>query len=444
MTARPPLPDKSRGSEAGGGGAGGASSPPPLLRPFAGLRPAPQHAAQVLAPPYDVPTAEEARAWARDRPWSFLHVSRAEVDFPPGGEAQAPKVYARAAANLERMVGAGVLARDPVPCYYVYRLAKDGHRQLGLVAAASLAAYQAGRIRRHELTRPDKVEDRARHMTALGANTGPVLLAHRPLAEATAMIEEVAAAPPALAATTADGTEHALWVVSDPPAVDALGRAYEGIDTLYLADGHHRTAAAALLAEERRAVAPGNGEEASHERFPAVAVASDRLRILDYNRVVRDLGGLDAAGLLDALAADFTVAAAPGPVRPGRRRHFAMYLEGRWYRLALREPLQDAPEDDDTPAGRLDVGLLSRHLLEPLLGIGDPRRDPRIDFVGGSRGLGELERRVDSGEMAVAFALHPTSMDDLMAVADAGQLMPPKSTWFDPKLADGLVSMVLD
>jgi len=410
----------------------------PLLRPFPALRPAPGRAAEVAAPPYDVLDSDEARAMAADRPWSFLHVSKPEIDLDPGIDVHAPEVYARAAANFARMIEGGVLVRDAAPAFYVYRLTMGDHVQTGLVGAASIAAYEGDRIRRHELTRPSKEDDRVRQIEAVGAHTGPVMVAHRPDAVIKALLAGQAAGKPACAVDLG-GVRHALWTVTDASVMAALGKAFEAVDALYIADGHHRSNAAARVARGRRATG-GAAADAWHESFLTVVFPADEMRILDYNRVVRDLGGLDAPAFLRRVEERFAVEAVDGEARPRRRREFGLYVAGRWYRLTVR----DAPPAGDDAAAGLDISLLTKRLLAPVLGIGDPRTDSRIDFVGGIRGLGELQRRVDGGDMAAAFAVHPTSMDDLMAVGDAGQIMPPKSTWFEPKLADGLVSLMLD
>jgi len=412
----------------------------PLIRPFAGLRPDPAHAAEVLAPPYDVLSAAEARSLAAGHPWSFLHVSRPEIDFAEGTDPYAPEVYVKGAESLQRLREEGVLRQDPIECLYLYRLSLGEHVQSGVVAAASVSAYEDGRIRRHELTRAAKEDDRARHIDTLGAQTGPVLLTYRHRPALDALVAELAAGVPDVDTMAADGVRHTLWVVRDPSAIDALGTGFETLPRVYIADGHHRSAAACRVARWRRAGSPGAPAGAAYERFLAVLFPDTQMRILDYNRVVTDLGGLDAQGLLDRLLGRFVVRGSSGPVRPAATGELGMYLAGRWYRLLIRP--QWVPRDDAVEA--LDVSLLGRHLLEPILGIADARRDPRVDFVGGVRGLGELERRVDSGEAAVAFALYPTPIEMLMAVADAGGIMPPKSTWFEPKLADGLVSLLID
>jgi len=406
----------------------------PLIRPFAGLRPVPERAHEVVAPPYDVLNSAEARQRAAGRPWSFLHISKAEIDLPEDTDPYAAAVYAKAAENLEKMISAGVLKRDSKPCYYVYRLSMGDHVQTGLVAAASVADYDKNRIRRHEFTRPAKEDDRVRQIEALNAQTGPVLLAYRSDPVVDRLIDAVTVGAPEYDLTADDEIRHTLWVVSDASVIERLSSEFDRMNALYIADGHHRSAAASRVASKLN-----GGPEAMSSYFLSVIFPHKQMQILDYNRVVRDLNGLSAAALLEKIAAAFDVEGQNEPVSPARAGEFGMYLDGRWYRLSIH-----AERVPDDPVARLDVSLLADNLLEPLLGISDPRRDPRIDFVGGIRGLGELEKRVDSGEMAVAFSLFPTSMEDLMAVADANQVMPPKSTWFEPKLADGLVSHVLD
>lgn len=408
----------------------------PLIQPFAGLRPLPDRAAAVAAPPYDVLSSAEARERAAGRPWSFFHISKAEIDLPADTDPYSPAVYSRSAENLRRLVDAGVLVRDPSPRYYAYRLTLGGHVQTGLVAAASVADYDSNRIRKHEFTRPDKEDDRVRQIEALNAQTGPVLLAYPDCPAVDRLLAEATRGTPLADVTAPDGVRHTTWAIAAPAAVAALGGAFDALPRLYIADGHHRSAAASRVAAARRGGTGGG----SAEYFLAVIFPAHEMRILDYNRVVRDLNGLTPDAFLARVGERFAVAPAPGPVHPEAPGVVGMYLGGRWYRLAIDPTLIPAAD----PVARLDVSLLSDHLLGPVLGIADLRRDKRIDFVGGIRGLGELERRVDSGEMAVAFALHATPMGDLMAVADSGQVMPPKSTWFEPKLADGLVSHVLD
>jgi uncharacterized protein (DUF1015 family) len=411
----------------------------PLIRPFLGLRPAPGRAAEVAAPPYDVLNTREAREQVRDRPWSFLHISRPEIDLPEDTDPYGPEVYAKARENLDHMLAEGVLQRDPAPCLYVYRLTMGGHRQTGLVATASVAAYDADRIKKHELTRPVKEDDRVRQIAALNAQTGPVFLVYRGDPAIDGTLEGCTLASPEVDITR-DGVRHELWVLREAATIERLVTLLDALPALYVADGHHRSAAAARVAAERRRTHPSPVEGDSYNYFLAVIFPHDQMQILDYNRLVRDLHGLSEAKLLERVAVSWQVQRSTDPVRPSRPGEASMYLGGIWYRLTLDQAR--IPWDD--PVGRLDVSLLTDNLIEPILGIVDQRRDDRIDFVGGIRGLRELERRVDSGEMKVAFALYPTRMVDLMAVADAGEMMPPKSTWFEPKLADGLVSHVLD
>ncbi|MHB8253906.1 MAG: DUF1015 domain-containing protein [Acidiferrobacter sp.] len=400
-----------------------------LIRPFRGLRPDPARAAMVIAPPYDVLSSEEAKRAVVGRPLSFLHVSKAEVDLPGGTVVSDEAVFRQAAANWQHLVRE-VLKRDAQACYYCYELTLGTHTQRGLVATASVAAYEGGRIRRHELTRPDKERDRARHIEALNAQTGPALLTYRSDPGISALLAQ-AQLGPAETDAMLNGVRHRLWVVSEERMVADLTEAFERLPRVYIADGHHRTAAAKVVAHSR------GGQDGPHHWFLAVLFPDTEMQILNYDRVVTDLHGHTAQGLRDELAKTFRVVAEPAPVRPKGPAEFGMYLDHQWYRL---NPLGSLPSD---PVARLDVSLLQNRILQPVLGITDPRRDQRIDFVGGIRGPEALARRVDK-EGGVAFALYPTGLDALMAVADQGEVMPPKSTWFEPKLADGLVSYGLD
>ncbi|MFA7240503.1 MAG: DUF1015 family protein [Sulfuricellaceae bacterium] len=411
-----------------------------LIRPFSGLRPVSGRAADVAAPPYDVLSTTEARERAAGRPWSFLHISKPEIDLPPETDPHSPQVYAMAAENLKKMLDAGILARDAQPCYYAYRLEMGTHVQTGLVAAASVADYGANRIRKHEFTRHDKEDDRVRQIDALNAQTGPVLLAYPDAPEVDAILAQAAIATPDADVTMNDGIRHTLWKIGDDALQQRLTAAFDAMPALYIADGHHRSAAAARVANARHTVNPTARGTQSYDYFLSVIFPHHRMKIMDYNRMVKDLNGLTVNDFLARVAEKFTLAAANSPVKPSRHGEFGLYLAGLWFHLSIRPDL--IPQQD--PVARLDVSLLQNHLIAPVLGISDPRSDKRIDFVGGIRGLKELEKRVDSGEMALAFALFPTGMEDLMAVADAGEVMPPKSTWFEPKLADGLVSHVLD
>jgi uncharacterized protein (DUF1015 family) len=420
----------------------------PLIAPFTGLRPAPGRAAEMIAPPYDVMDAAEARALVAGRPWSFLHLSRPEVDVPPDQCPDDPVCFTQAATTLARMGAAGLLRRDARPCYYCYRLIRGAQVQTGLVLAASLAAYRKGRIRRHEVTLTAKEEDRVRQIAALNAQTGPALLIHRRLPAIDDTLAAITQGEPAVDILAADGVRHILWPIADQPLIDRLTAGFEAQERLYVADGHHRTAAAERIGAARQAANPEHTGAEAYNRFLAVSFPADALQVLSVNRLVRDLNGRDAADFLRRIAERCTVTASPVPVLPDRPGEFGLYLDETgnhvgnraWYRLTL-DPRRLPTAD---PVARLDVRLLQDHLLAPILGIDDPRRNPRIDFVGGIRGLEGLMQPVDSGAMRLAFSLYPTALSDLFAVADRGETMPPKCTWFETKLADGMVSLVLD
>jgi uncharacterized protein (DUF1015 family) len=405
----------------------------PLIQPFRALRPAPGRAAEILAPPYDVLSSAEARERAQDKPWSFLHISKPEIDLDPGIDPYDSAVYAKAAENLGRMISAGVLMRDAKPCYYVYRLTWRNRTQTGIAVTASVADYDSNRIRKHELTTPVKEDDRVRQIEAVNAQTGPVMIAYPKAPAIDALLARASERAADVDVVTDDGVRHQMWVVADDRSIGALTRAFDALPAVYIADGHHRSAAASRIAQAR-------GGDGAHQSFLAVLFPHHQMTILDYNRVIKDLNGRTAEQLLAELRKNFTVTASDQPVRPAASGEFGMHLAGKWHRLMIKSEL--IPRND--PIGRLPITLLTQHVIVPLFGIADQRKDKRIDFIGGARGLGELERRVASGEMAAAFALYPTQMDDLMAVADAGGIMPPKSTWFEPKLADGMVNHVLD
>ena len=405
----------------------------PLIKPFRALRPAPGRAAEVLAPPYDVLSSSEARERAKGKPWSFLHISKPEIDLDPATDPYDKAVYAKAAENLKRMIDGGVMIRDGKPCYYVYRLTWATARRPAWWPRPRWPITTANRIRKHELTTPrtrkttacarskhqrpdrpgdDRLSGRAGDRCHAGAGCG---------GQAGGRRHRRRRRPPS-----------ALGDRRRRNPVTKLSRAFEALPAIYIADGHHRSAAAARVAKARKA-------DGSHSYFLSVIFPEREMTILDYNRVVKDLNGRSADQLLAELAKSFTVFASDKPVRPASSHDYGMYLAGRWYRLTIRPDL--VPKD---PIGRLPITVLTRNVIEPLLGIKDPRTDKRIDFIGGARGLEGLEKRVKSGDMAVAFALYPTQMTDLMAVADAGGIMPPKSTWFEPKLADGMVNYAPD
>jgi uncharacterized protein (DUF1015 family) len=399
-----------------------------MIRPFTGLRPAPGRAADVAAPPYDVLSTEEARVRVAGKPWSFLHISKPEIDLPAGTDPYSPAVYAKAAESLRRMLSEKVLVRDTEAGYYAYRLIMGEVVQTGIVAAASVADYDANRIRKHEFTQPEKEDDRVCQIEALNAQTGPVLMAYPHAPEVDGLLAQAAAGAPVADVTADTGVRHSLWRIDARATLDRLTAAFDALPALYIADGHHRSAAASRVAAARRAANPKHTGKENYNYFLAVALPHHQMRILPYNRVVTDLNGLSRQEFVSRLGRSFAIHAANGAVMPGKPGEFGLYLFGQWYRLNVH-PAMVSTQD---PVERLDVSVLSDHVLGPILGITDLRRDKRIGFVGGIRGLAELEKRVDSGEMAVAFSLFPTRMEDLMAVADAGEVMPPKSTWFEP------------
>jgi len=410
----------------------------PLIRPFAALRPAPEYADAVIAPPYDVLNSKEARQRAEGRVESFLHISKPEIDLAPDINPFADVVYATGLANFLRMIKTGVLKQDKKPQYYLYGLSTKNLNQIGLVAVANVEDYKSNRIRKHELTRPDKEDDRTRQINTLNAQTGPVLLTYRHDTTLDELIKKLTAQPPVFNVRADDGIRHKLWCVEEATHIALITQTFDNMDCLYIADGHHRSAAAARVADLRRAENPNHTGDEAYNYFLSVIFPDNQMQILDYNRVIRDLNGLSKIEFLDKLSENFEIKSSLYPVKPQKMGEFGMFLAGQWYQLII-----NSEKISDDPIGRLDVSLLADNVIAPILGITDPRHDKRIDFVGGIRGLNELEKRVNSGEMAVAFSLHPTSMDDLMAVADAGKMMPPKSTWFEPKLADGLVSHLL-
>ena len=410
-----------------------------LVRPFAGLRPAKQQAEAVIAPPYDVLNTEEARERVEGKPWSFLHISKPEIDLPPGTDPYDASVYAKGAENLAKMIQEGILIRDPKPCYYIYRLNMKGHIQVGLVAAASVADYDTNRIRKHEFTRPAKEDDRVRQIEALNAQTGPVFLVYPSSQVVDEILLKITEGKPEYDVKADDGVQHTIWLLNDANQIDRLTQAFDAMPNLYVADGHHRSAAASRVAAARKKANSQSSGDENYNYFLSVIFPHHQMKIMDYNRVIKDLHGLSEEDFIKRVEENFDVKKMGSSVKPNETGEFGMYLKNRWYKLRIKSGL--VPAD---PVGKLDVSVLAKYLIEPVLGIANPRTDERIDFVGGIRGLGELEKRVNSGEMKVAFSLYATRMEELMAVADSGEVMPPKSTWFEPKLADGLVSHQLD
>ena len=403
------------------------------LKPFKAYRPKPDLAAQVASVPYDVINTEEASQLAAGNPHSFLHVARPEIDLPADFDIHADEVYATGVKNLHSLIESGTLFQEGTPCLYVYQQTMDGRAQLGLVGLCSAKEYEDGRIKRHEYTRQDKEDDRTRHVTEQKANAEPVFLTYRAVPDIDALVEQVRATTPVYDVVTPDGIGHTVWVISEASQLAALDQLFAAVPALYIADGHHRTAAAIRYAQAcRAACAQPTGQE-PFESFMAVVFPHDQLRIFDYNRVVKDLNGLSPEAFLARLGEQFVVA--PSTDRqPTRAASFGMFLGGAWYALTAKPG--SFPASD--PVRSLDVSILQDNVLAPILGIQDPRTDTRIDFIGGIRGMDELEKRVNNG-FKVAFSMFPTSLDQLMSVADADQIMPPKSTWFEPKLRSGLL-----
>ena len=410
------------------------------VKPFAALRPPRELVTEVAAPPYDVLNSAEARAMAGEK--SLLHITKPEIDFEPMLQDHDPRVYDRAVENFRKWQERGWLVRDPRPCYYVYAQTMDGRTQYGIVLCAHTDDYSSGAIKKHELTRKDKEDDRMVHVRIQNANIEPVFFSYKDNPGLSEIVAAAVSVPPVYSFTDENGFGHEFWVIGDEAQVSRISEIFSSeVDAFYVADGHHRTAAAARVGAEKKAQNPGHTGNEEYNYFMAVCFPESQLRIIDYNRVVRDLAGMNAQTFIGRLGEDFEVERrGREPWRPDRLHSFAMYLEGEWYSLKARP----GRYDDSDPIGVLDVTVLSRLVLDKLLGIKDLRTDKRIDFVGGIRGLGELSRRVDSGEMKVAFALYPVSMAQLIDIADSGMIMPPKTTWFEPKLRSGLAIHTLD
>ncbi|WP_118972712.1 DUF1015 domain-containing protein [Taibaiella koreensis] len=404
--------------------------------PFKGLRPPPSLASQVATLPYDVCSVEEARQF-KDNPYHFYHVTRSEIDLSRTVDVHSPEVYERAAENLNDMIEKGILVQDKEPCYYLYQLVMNGRSQTGLVCGSSIDDYNNGIIKKHEYTRPEKELDRINHIKATHAQTGVVFLAYNNVAAMDRFVADWKQEhAPEYDFTAEDGIRHTLWVISDYSKVSIITDLFaDDVPATYIADGHHRAASAARVAEEFREQGLRISGDESFNYFITCIFPADQLEILDYNRVVKDLNGMNAGTFLAALGKDFTVSEkGKAPYKPQQPHEFGLYINGTWYLLTAREG-----SFNTDPIGVLDVSILQQNVLSKLLNINDPRTDKRVEFVGGIRGLAELEKRVDSGEMAAAFACYPVSIRQLFEVADSGNVMPPKSTWFEPKTRDGLV-----
>lgn len=400
------------------------------LHPFAAVCPKSDLAPQVAAVPYDVVNRDEACELAGDNPYSFLHIGRADIDLPADVDPHDPRIYSKAREALDRFVAQGVLVREDRPALYLYRQIMNGRAQTGVVGCVHIDDYERDVIRKHEKTRQDKEDDRTRHVLTLEAHAEPVFLTYRGRPEIEVLAEAVLATDPVHDFTAPDGVRHTVWRIADPAVWQ---EAFRAVPHAYVADGHHRSASAWRAGKERRAANPGHRGNEEYNWFLAVLFPADQLTIMPYNRVVRDLGGKSPAEVLQALRLVGRVSPTEHP-RPPRPGTFCVYLADAWYRVELDEERIDRRD----PIKSLDVSLLQDQVLGPILDVGDPRTDKRLDFVGGIRGTAELERRVNSGEMAIAFSLYPTTVEQLMAVSDAGEIMPPKSTWFEPKLRSGL------
>ncbi|HEY4111395.1 DUF1015 domain-containing protein [Puia sp.] len=403
--------------------------------PFQALRPDPQFAGQVASKPYDVLSSHEAREEAADNPYSFLHITKSEIDLPLNIDTHSQEVYDKAKENLQSFIEKGILLEENTPCYYIYQLVMNGRSQTGLVCGSSVDDYEKNIVKKHELTRPDKEADRIHHMQTIRAQTGNVFLAYNSVSAIDDVIESWKRDQlPVYAFKADDGIGHTIWIVNDEGTVKTITALFANeVPFTYIADGHHRAASAAKV---RKAL--GAGASAAADYFLTTLFPSDQLQIMDYNRLVHDLNGHSVEDLIDLLQKDFFVGKVDKAVQPQQLHEFGLYIDGGWYKLVAKDGSFSTDE-----IGILDVTILQKNILDKLLGIKDPRTDKRIDFVGGIRGLQELERRVDSGEMKAAFSLYPVSIQQLFDIADSGQVMPPKSTWFEPKLRDGLLTHLI-
>jgi len=407
-----------------------------ILKAFKGFRPVKDKVSLVASRPYDVMNSEEAKAEAGDNIYSFLHVVKPEIDLPDDIDHYSPLVYQKAKDNFAKLLKDGIFFQDKQDCLYIYQLTMNGKKQTGIVGCAAVDDYLNGVIKKHELTRPDKEEDRKNHVRVANMNAEPVFFAYPDLIELDEVVDVIIEAEPEYDFVSEDGIRHAFWVVNDANDVKNIIDLFAKIPATYVADGHHRTAAAALVGKERRDANPNHTGKEEYNFFLAVHFPDNQLRIMDYNRVVKDLNGLTEVQLLDKIAENFEIENHEDETyRPDALHNFGMYLNQQWYSLTAKP----GTFNDKDPIGVLDVTILSEKILEPIFNIKDLRTDKRIDFVGGLRGLGELEKRVDSGEMKVAFALYPVTMKQLIDIADTGNIMPPKTTWFEPKLRSGLV-----
>lgn len=407
------------------------------ITPFMALRPEVQLAKAVASRPYDVLNSKEAKVEAQGNPHSFLHITKSEIGLADSVDIHSQEVYDKAKENLAAFISRNILFRENKPCYYIYRLTMNGRSQAGLVCGSSVADYENGLIKKHEFTRPEKEQDRIQHIKTTGAQTGNVFLAYRNVAEIDQVIDGwMNDKNPQYDFIAEDGIQHSIWIVSDDESIETISNLFKTkVPATYIADGHHRAASAAKVK-----TAMGNAATENADYFLTTLFPSNQLHIMDYNRVITDLNGLSTEDFLQKLEANFNIEKKDSAYRPEALHHMGLYLNKQWYKLSAKSGSIDATD----AIGVLDISILQKNILEPILGIADQRTDKRIDFVGGIRGLGELEKRVDSGDMALAISLYPVSIEQLFAVADSGEVMPPKSTWFEPKLRDGLLTHLID
>jgi uncharacterized protein (DUF1015 family) len=411
-----------------------------VVLPFRGLKSRPDKARDVASPPYDVLSTKEAREMAKGNPDSFLHVNKAEIEFDDNADPYGEEVYKRAAENLNRLRRSGVMIRDPKPCFYIYRLTMFGRSQTGLVAGTSIEEYELGKIKKHEHTRPEKVRDRADHISTVGAQVGPVLTAFRYDAGVDRLFKNITSSQGLMDFCADDGIRHEFWVVNHDRMIQDIVKAFAGIESLYIADGHHRSESAAEVCRREKAKNPKHAGNEPYNFFLNVLFPDRELIIMPYNRVVKDLKGMSLDEVLKRASEKFTISLREDVISPEKLHTFGFYCEKKWYLLEAKQGTFDPKH----PTRSIDASILAENLIDPILGITDPRRDKRIDFVGGIRGTSELVRLVDSGEFKAAISLYPTTIEQLLNVADRGEVMPPKSTWFEPKLRDGLVVYLLN
>ena len=413
-----------------------------IVRPFKAVRPSKERAEQVAALPYDVMNSEEAREMVKGNPYSFLHVDKAEIDLPKDIDQYDDQVYAKAKANIDKFLAEGTFIRDEKPNFYIYRLIMGDVSETGIVGAASIDDYSENRIKKHEFTREAKEKDRIRHVDTSNANTGPIFLTYPEDKDLSDLVAEWTAKTPEYDFTSEDGVQHTVWLVDDEAAIETIQKAFEAIPALYIADGHHRAASAVKVGQMRRDANPDYNGDEEFNYFLSVIFPSNQLKILDYNRIIKDLNGLTEDEFLNKIKEKFVVEeyTGAGQFKPEAKHTFGLYLPGRWFKLTAQP---EVLHDEDTLKS-LDVSVMADQVIDPILDIKDQRTSERIDFVGGIRGLAELERRVAEDGFAVAISFFPTAIDDLMKIADSGRVMPPKSTWFEPKLRSGLFIHELD